>query len=77
MVPIEHLPEPSVNVDNEEVSPIMSELSWMDLIWDYLVDGILPDDPKEASKLKTRSTRFTIHRGPFINEAFLHPTLSV
>ena len=58
-----------MNVDDEEVSPVMSEPSWMDPIWDYLVGGILPSNPKEASKLKTRSTRFTIHQGPFINEA--------
>ena len=63
LVPIKHLPEPSVNVDNEEVSSIMSELSWMDPIWDYLVDGILPSDPNEASKFRTRLARFTIHRG--------------
>ena len=27
------------------------------------MDGILPSNPKEASKLRTRSARFTIHRG--------------
>ena len=63
LVPIEHLPGPSMNADDEELSPVMSEPSWMDPIWDYLVDGTLPSDPKEASKLKTRSARFTIHRG--------------
>ena len=60
---VEHLPEPSVKVDDEEVSPVLSEPSWMEPIWDYLVDGILPSDPKEASKLRTRSAKFTIHRG--------------
>ena len=61
LIPVEHLLEPSVNVDDKEVSSVMSELSWMDPIWDYLVDGTLPSDPKEASRLRTRSTRFTIH----------------
>ena len=28
LVPIENLPKPSVNVDDEEVSPVMSESSW-------------------------------------------------
>ena len=70
LVKVEHLPEPSVNVDNDEVSPIMSELSWMVLIWDYLVDGILPSDPKEASMLRTRSDRFTIHRGTLYKQGF-------
>ena len=32
LIPIEHLPEPSVSVDNGEVSPVMSEPSWMDPI---------------------------------------------
>ena len=27
LIPVEHLPEPSVNVDDEEVSPVMSEPS--------------------------------------------------
>ena len=54
LIPIEHLLEPSVSVDNGEVSPVMSEPSWIDLIWDYFVDGTLPSDPKEASKLRAR-----------------------
>ena len=29
LIPVEHLPEPSVNVDDEEVSPVMSELRWI------------------------------------------------
>ena len=34
LIPIEHLLEPSVSVDNEEVSPVMSEPSWIDPIMD-------------------------------------------
>ena len=52
LIPIEHLPEPSVSIDNGEVSLMMSELSWMDPIWDYLVEGTLLSDPKETSKLR-------------------------
>ena len=70
LVPVEHLPEPSVNVDDEEVSPVMSEPSWMNPIWDYLVDGTLSSDPKETSKLRTRSARFTIHRGTLYKRGF-------
>ena len=33
---VEHLSKPSVDLNNEEISPIMSEPSWMDPIWDYL-----------------------------------------
>ena len=63
LIPVEYLPEPSVSIDNREVSPMMSEPSWVDTIWDYLVEGTLPSNPKEASKLRARSVRFTIHRG--------------
>ena len=69
LVPIEHLPEPYVNVDNEEVSLVMFEPSWMDPIWDYLVDGILP-----SSGRGWLDSPF-IER-PFINEASLHSSLS-
>ena len=75
LVPVEHLPKPSVNIDSEEVSPVMSEPSWMDSIWDYLVDGTLLIDPKEASKLRTRSARFTIHRGTLYKRGFSTPIL--
>ena len=76
LVPAEHLLKPSVNVDDEEVSPVMSEPSWMDPIWDYSVDGILPSDPKEASKLRTRSARFTINRGILYKRGFSTPILN-
>ena len=63
LIPIEHLLEPSVSIEKGEVSPVMSKSSWMDPIWDYLVDGTLLSDLKEASKLRVRSARFTVHRG--------------
>ena len=47
----------------------------MDPIWGYLVDGILPSDPKKASKLRTRSARFTIHRGTLYKRGFSTPIL--
>ena len=47
----------------------------MDLIWDYLMEGLLPKDPKEASKLRSRSARFTIHRGTLYKRGFLTPIL--
>ena len=75
LIPVEHLPEPSVSIDNGEVSPVMSELSWIDPIWDYLVEGTLPSDSKEASKLRARSARFTVHRGTLYKRGFSAPIL--
>ena len=42
----------------------------MDPIWDYLVDETLSSYPKEASKPRTRSARFTIHRGTLYKQGF-------
>ena len=53
----------------------MSEPSLMDPIWDYLIDERLPDDPKEASKLMTRSARFTIQKGSLYKRGFFAPIL--
>ena len=47
----------------------------MDSIWDYLIDGLLPNDPKEASTLRTRSARFTIHKGSLYKRGFFTPIL--
>ena len=74
-IPVEHLPEPAVSIDDGEVSPVMSEPSWMDPIWDYLVEGALPSDPKEASKPRARLTRFTVHRGTLYKRGFSMPIL--
>ena len=53
-IPVEHLPEPSININSEEIFPVMTALCWMDPIWDHLLNGTLPSDPKEESKLRTR-----------------------
>ena len=75
LIPVEHLPEPSISIDNGEIFLVMSEPSWMDPIWDYLVDGTLPSDPKEASKLRARLARFTVHRGTLYKRGFSTPIL--
>ena len=75
LILVEHLPEPSVSIDNGEVSPVMSELSWMDPIWDYLVEGTFPSEPNEASKIRARSARFTVHRGTRYKRGFSTPII--
>ena len=75
LIPVKHLPEPSMSIDGEEVSSVMSEPSCMDPIWDYLVDGTLPINPKEALKLRNRSARFAIHRVTLYRRGFSTPIL--
>ena len=47
----------------------------MDAIWDYLIEGLLPNDPKEASKLRLKSVRFTIYQGALYKRGFFTPIL--
>ena len=72
---VEYLAEPSIDLYDVEVAPIGFEPSWMDPIWDYIIDGRLPDDPKEASKTRTRSARFTNHKGCLYKRGFFTPIL--
>ena len=75
LTPVEHLSEPSIDLNNEEVSSVMFEPSCMDPIWDYLIEGLLPNDPKEASKLRSKSARFTIISGALYKRGFFTPIL--
>ena len=59
LIPVEHLAEPSVGV-HEQVLPVLNLPSWMDPIRDYLQNGTLPTNSKEAAKLRVRSPRFSI-----------------
>ena len=47
----------------------------MDPIRDYLIEGLLPNDPNKASNLRSRSARFTIHRGTLYKRGFFTPIL--
>ena len=73
--PVEYLAEPSIDLCDVEVAPVESESSRMETIWDYIIDGHLPDDPKEAAKIRTRSARFTNHKGSLYKRSFFTPIL--
>ena len=47
--PIEYLAEPSIDLCDVEVAPVESELSWMDPIWDYIIDGEPTRRPERSS----------------------------
>ena len=73
--PIVYLAEPSIDLCDVVVAPIGSKPCWMDPIWDYIIDGSLPDDPKEAAKIRARSARFTNHKGSLYKRGFFKPIL--
>ena len=72
---VEYLVKPSIDLCGVEVAPIGPVPSWMDPIWDYITDGHLTDDLKEASKIRTRSARFTNHKGSLYKQGFFTPIL--
>ena len=73
--PVEYLAEPSIDPYSMVVAPVESVPSWMDPIWNYIIDGSLPDDPKEAAKIRARSARFTNHKGSLYKRGFFTPFL--
>ena len=72
---VKYLAEHSIDLCDVEVAQIGSEPSWMEPIWDYIIDERLPDDPKEAAKIRTRSARFTNHKGSLSKQDFFTPIL--
>ena len=73
--PVEYLAEPSIDPYSMVVAPVGSVPSWMDPIWDYINDGTLPKDPKEAAKIRVRSSKFTNHKGSLYKRGFFTPFL--
>ena len=72
---VEYLAEPSIDLCDMQVAQIRSEPSWMEPIWDYIIDRRLPDDSKEAAKIRTRSARFTNHKGSLYKRGSFTPIL--
>ena len=72
---VEYLIEPYIDLCDVEVAQVGSEQSWMDPIWDYIIDERLPDDPKKAAKIRTRSAKFTNHKGSLYKRDFFTPIL--
>ena len=73
--PVEYLAEPSIDPYSMVVASVESVPSWMDPIWNYIINGSLPDDPKEAAKIRARSARFTNHKGSLYKQGFFTPFL--
>ena len=74
-IPVEHLPETSININSEEIFLVMTAPSWMDPIWDYVLNETLPRNSNEASKLSARSSRFALLRGTLYKLGFSAPLL--
>ena len=73
--PVEYLEEPFIDLCDMVVAQVGSKPTWMEPIWDYIIDEILPDDPKKAAKIGARSATFTNHKGSLYKRGFFTPFL--
>ncbi|KAL1346027.1 hypothetical protein AAHE18_08G159100 [Arachis hypogaea] len=64
------LKEPAVTLHLSKLSP-----SWLDPIIDFLESGKLPDDEKDAKKLRREAARYAIIQGQLFRKGFNHPLL--
>ncbi|GJZ85210.1 reverse transcriptase domain-containing protein [Tanacetum coccineum] len=72
---VEILNEKSIN--GKEVAAVVEEEEpmWMTPIVEYLRDGILPEDSKNASKLRIKARQYELLQGVLYRHSFLKPWL--
>ena len=60
VIPLRIQMRPSIH---EEVVMTLNAPSptWMTLVWAYVKEGILPNDPKEARRVRYKSSRYVIY----------------
>ncbi|KAH9768928.1 Ribonuclease H [Citrus sinensis] len=65
---------PSIG-EEVEVMRVSAGESWMDPICAYVRDGVLPEDKRQARKLKCRAARYTLLDGVLYRRGFTLPLL--
>ncbi|XP_024042712.1 uncharacterized protein LOC127901426 [Citrus sinensis] len=73
-VPLEVRTSPSIG-EEVEVMRISTKESWMDPILAYIRDGVLPEDKRQARKLKCRAARYTLLDEVLYRRGFTLPLL--
>nr|GEU85432.1 reverse transcriptase domain-containing protein [Tanacetum cinerariifolium] len=65
------------SIQEKEVATVVEEdgPTWMTPIMEYLKDGTLPDDRKEASKLHIKARQYELLKGVLYSRSFLKPWL--
>ncbi|GJS18291.1 reverse transcriptase domain-containing protein [Tanacetum coccineum] len=65
------------SISEKEVSRIEVEKGekWMTPIYEYLINGLLPEDPKEARKVLIRPPQYKLIKGSLYRKSFLTPWL--
>ena len=73
-VPLEVRTLPSIG-EEVEVMRVSTEESWMDPILAYIRDSTLPEDKRQAKKLKYRAARYTLLDEVLYHRGFTLPLL--
>ncbi|XP_024035481.1 uncharacterized protein LOC127899240 [Citrus sinensis] len=73
-VPLEVRTSPSIG-EEVEVMRVSTGESWMDPIRAYIRDGVLPEDKRQARKLKCRAARYTLLDEVLYRRGFTLPLL--
>ncbi|GKC38826.1 hypothetical protein Tco_1051210, partial [Tanacetum coccineum] len=65
------------SINDKEVSRIEAEkeVKWMTPIYEYLLSGLLPEDPKEARKIRIKAPQYKLIKGRLYKKSFLTPWL--
>ncbi|GJX14366.1 reverse transcriptase domain-containing protein [Tanacetum coccineum] len=65
------------SIQEKEVAAVVEEEgpTWMTPITEYLKDGVLPDDKKEAKKLRIKARQYELMDGIIYRRSFLRPWL--
>ena len=74
--PVEYLVEPSIDLYSMVVAQVGSKPTWMEPIWDYIIDRTLADDQKEAAKIRTSLPGLPITREASTSENSSHLSLN-
>ncbi|GJW61826.1 reverse transcriptase domain-containing protein [Tanacetum coccineum] len=63
------------SIQEKEMTTVVEEdgLTWMTPIIEYLKEGTLPDDKKEASKLRIKAKQYGLWEGVLYRRSFLKP----
>ncbi|XP_013594512.1 PREDICTED: uncharacterized protein LOC106302583 [Brassica oleracea var. oleracea] len=68
-------PATLVEPQNEEISTIEEEETWMTPLVRYLEDDILPEDRNESRKIKKKATKYCLSQGKLYRRSFSSPYL--
>ena len=68
-------PATLVEPQNEEISAIEEEDTWMTPLVRYLEDDILPEDHNESRKIKKKAARYCLSQGKLYHRSFSGPYL--